>query len=395
MKKLIKKKINKTNKDFNITNFTKKDSFYFDVTKIYPLIKGIDNASEINVTEDEFLILKNKIKELSEKIISAGRKNQTINILTEFKNHLDNLKEVDSSQTIYAKRIKNIIEQERKNSNKAISLKKIQTIYNSKYSPKRSLTTISRIMKRHLHLHFKRITVKNPKLNKNNYKFMTYLFLKGLYRGLSLDLDMVYIDETACSLENTHLKDWLESEKEFINGAETKLKEKINIIMAINSNGILHYKLIDTTINQTIFEKFFNEVIDKMTDEQKLNSIIIFDNATIHKTKNMIKLYKNKGLKILTNIPYKSEFNAIEYCFGNFKNEYYKYCFANKNEQKYKIDELLNSQYLKNCIEGCYLQAYIKYAKYIDTNSYKVETENLYEEIIKKSEEEISKSFEE
>ena len=250
-------------------------------------------------------------------------------------------------------------------------------------------------MRRHLNLHFKRITVKNPKLNKNNYKFMSFLFLKGFYRGLSLGLDMIYIDETACSLENIHLKDWIESDKEFINGAEAKLKEKINIITAINSNGILHYKIADTTINQTIFEQFFNEVINKMTDEQKLNSIIIFDNATIHKTKNMIKLYKNKGLKILTNIPYKSEFNAIEYCFGNFKNEYYKFCFANKKEQKDKIEELLSFQNLKNCIEGCYLQAYIKYAKYIDINTYKEEIENLYEEIIKKNDEEISKSFEE
>lgn len=116
-----------------------------------------------------------------------------------------------------------------------------------------------------------------------------------------------------------------------------------------------------------------------MTQEQKLNSLIIFDNATIHKTKNMINLYKKSNLKILTNIPYKSEFNAIEYCFGNFKNEYYKFCFPNKNEQKNKIKELLNSEYLKKSIEGCYLQAYTKYAKFLETNIYREEIEKLYE----------------
>ena len=41
MNKLIKKKIYKTNKVINITNFNKNVSFYFDVTKIYPLIKGL------------------------------------------------------------------------------------------------------------------------------------------------------------------------------------------------------------------------------------------------------------------------------------------------------------------------------------------------------------------
>ena len=104
--------------------------------------------------------------------------------------------------------------------------------------------------------------------------------------------------------------------------------------MAINSYDILHHKIVDTTINQEIFEGFFNELINGMSEEQKLNSIIIFDNVTIHKTKDMVKLYKNKGLKILTNIPYKSEFNAIEYCFGNFKNEYYKFCLRIKMSKK-------------------------------------------------------------
>ena len=82
---------------------------------------------------------------------------------------------------------------------------------------------------------------------------MTFLFLKGFYRGLALGLDMIYIDETACSLENSHFRDWIEKDEEFINGAEAKLREKINIIMAINSNDILHYKIVEITINQEIF----------------------------------------------------------------------------------------------------------------------------------------------
>ena len=74
---------------------------------------------------------------------------------------------------------------------------------------------------------------------------MTFLFLKGLNRGLSLGLDMIYIDETVCSLENIYFRDWIEIDGEFIKRAETKLREKINIIMAIEPNGILHYKIID------------------------------------------------------------------------------------------------------------------------------------------------------
>lgn len=52
-------------------------------------------------------------------------------------------------------------------------------------------------MKRHLNLHFKRIIIKNPKLNKNDDRFMTFLFLKGFFRSLKIGLDLIYIDEKA------------------------------------------------------------------------------------------------------------------------------------------------------------------------------------------------------
>ena len=35
--------------------------------------------------------------------------------------------------------------------------------------------------------------------------------------------------------------------------------------MAINLNGILNYKIVNTTINQPIFEEFFNELINGMS----------------------------------------------------------------------------------------------------------------------------------
>ena len=100
--------------------------------------------------------------------------------------------------------------------------------------------------------------------------------------------------------------------------------------MGINMNGIIYYKIVDTTINENIFGNFIGDLLNKMTKQEKENSLIIFDNASCHKTKKIRQICQENKLKVLTNVPYKSEYNSIEYLFGYFKNKYYKYCFKNK-----------------------------------------------------------------
>ena len=38
-----------------------------------------------------------------------------------------------------------------------------------------------------------------------------------------------------------------------IKGAEKDLKEKINIIMAISLNGVIHYKMVNDSVDSKIF----------------------------------------------------------------------------------------------------------------------------------------------
>ena len=135
-------------------------------------------------------------------------KYKEIPILAEFKKHLDDMKLFDTSKSIYATRIKNIITSERNKSNKVITLSKIRNIYNDKYKKNISLSTISRVMKRHLGLHFRRTSIKNSKLNKRKDQIMQIIFLKTLLRAINIGIDIIYIDETACCLQNNNYKDW-------------------------------------------------------------------------------------------------------------------------------------------------------------------------------------------
>ena len=126
--------------------------------------------------------------------------------------------------------------------------------------------------------------------------------------------------------------------------------------MGINIKGIIYYKITESNVNSNIFGEFIDNLIEKLTDTQKDNSLIILDNAKVHKTNEIINKYKEKNLKILTNIPYKSNYNGIEYCFGHFKNEYYRFILKDKIEQKSKIVEILNSDAIKENIPSFLLQ---------------------------------------
>jgi hypothetical protein len=378
-KKKIKSKIGKAKNTINVTNFTNESVFFFDVTKIYPSINNISPISQLYPTEEELKALEDQILLFTQDIEDRKSESKVIKIFPEFKEHLRKMTKFDSTKTIYAQRIQKIIEEERQKINRTISLSKIQTIYSNQYNVKISLATIHRVLRKHLNLHFKRITIKNSKLNKNHYKFMNYIFLKAILRAIKIGVNIIYIDETTCSLQNNNFKDWYGEKENWNKGPETRIKEKTNIIMAIGINGIIHYKMVESSIDKKKFLEFIEELCNKLTKNEQDNSLIVFDNATCHKAKNIIKIYKKKNLKILTNIPYKSEYNGIEYCFCYFKNIYYKYFLKNKIEQIQKIKEILDSKDLQNNCKSFYLQALEKYKRFFEEEGNKNKMENIFD----------------
>ena len=394
-KKKLKKNKSINNNLINITNFKKDDSFFFDVTKIFPCIQSIKNKSELMIYEDEISPLKNKINEIRANLNSNRTKYKEINILDEFKEHLDKMEIFDSKKSIYASQINSIINSERAKNNKVITLAKIRKAYLDKYKKEISITTISRIMKRHLGLRFKKVSLKNAKLEKKNYKIMKIIFLKTILRAINQNLELIYIDETSCALQNNNYKDWIGPKEEILKGPEKEGKEKLNIIMAINTKRIIYYEIISSNVNSFSFGEFIENLFQKLTPEERVNSLLIFDNATCHKTSDNVEKLTKKKFKAITNIPYKSNYNGIEFCFAYFKNEYYKYILKNKTEQKKKIIEIFESKELKENIPSFYLQAYENYSRDIINEIKEGKIGKIITNINSDEEDDLSKSFDE
>jgi transposase len=87
------------------------------------------------------------------------------------------------------------------------------------------------------------------------------------------------------------------------------------MMMAVDENSIIHYKLINETINNKMFKDFFEEILLKFGKDNISNYILIMDNAKTHIAKKIKKYAIKNKLKILTNIPHYSIFNGIEYVF--------------------------------------------------------------------------------
>ena len=126
---------------------------------------------------------------------------------------------------------------------------------------------------------------------------MHFLFLKALITSLKKSLNIIYIDETGCFLQNDNYKDWISKEETFYGGAKTGLKGKINIICAISLKGIIHYKLVDINVNSEIYGNFINELCEKLSEQEIKNSLFICDNASCHKTKLIKEKCKKEKIK--------------------------------------------------------------------------------------------------
>ena len=65
--------------------------------------------------------------------------------------------------------------------------------------------------------------------------------------------------------------------------------------MAVSNNKIFHYMITQESTDNKIFKKFMNELIEKMTDEEKMQNFIVKDNLSCHLTSDLFSFYHDKN----------------------------------------------------------------------------------------------------
>ena len=127
---------------------------------------------------------------------------------------------------------------------------------------------------------------------------------------------VIYMDETG--FDNKIYNQYGYSEKgKRVRGIRTSKKTKrINLISAIRNNELFATMIFEGTNDQNLFiewiKKFLSPVFPK-------NAILILDNARYHKTKDVLKTFKEENIDVLFLPPYSPELNPIEKYWANMK----------------------------------------------------------------------------
>lgn len=350
----------------NVFDISKDSYFFIQVKNEVENFKSNIIKNKIIVNNDFIISLKKEISNI--KINEDTQLEESkINILSNFYDSIDNIRESNKANSVYAQNIKAIFENY--NSEKSITLKYIQQEYELRYHKHLSRMTISRILRKHLNYHFRKTVLKNPKLKTENYIIMSYIFIFGIIKAIENNLDIIFIDESGFELSNNNLYMWRKNDDILVGGPKTDNKKRINLILSTNKNGIIlgHYYL-NETIGTNEFLLFMKELIDKVGIDEIKTKIFVLDNATYHYSDNIKKYAQKEKLKFLFNVPYKSDFNGIELVFNLIKNHLYKEIHKNLKELTNKIVLYIDDNEINNNIIKVYKKTYEEYVKFFEEN---------------------------
>ena len=153
------------------------------------------------------------------------------------------------------------------------------------------------------------------------------IFRNFILKLKQLEFIIVWIDESSFNSAELPLYSWVEKGKDPDRIIRTS-SERFNVIAA-QWKKEAYYMLKRSTTKEDQFKEFLmklnNELrfrLTKNTYEKRM--VIIFDNASVHKTKEVKLLIKKLKWVAFTIPPYSSELNQIEHTFGILKQRYQK-----------------------------------------------------------------------
>jgi transposase len=99
-----------------------------------------------------------------------------------------------------------------------------------------------------------------------------------------------------------------------------KQSERWSVLLAITINGYLSYTIFQDAFTSTLFENWLqNDVLPFCTAHPGPNSVLIIDNASIHRSHRVKELCARSGVVVEYLPPYSLDLNSIERSFKNLK----------------------------------------------------------------------------
>jgi transposase len=88
---------------------------------------------------------------------------------------------------------------------------------------------------------------------------------------------------------------------------------------ALSLDGILHLEVIDSAITSEDFLRFVQGLLPHMNEWPLPRSVLVIDNASIHKVAGIREMVEGRGARLLYLPTYSPDFNPIELAFSTIK----------------------------------------------------------------------------
>ena len=94
---------------------------------------------------------------------------------------------------------------------------------------------------------------------------------------------------------------------------------KYSILPAISIDGIIHLEVLDNAVTGADFHHFVQNLLPCMNEWPLPNSVLVVDNASIHKVAGIRELVEEHGARLLYLPSYSPDLNPIELAFSSIK----------------------------------------------------------------------------
>ena len=94
---------------------------------------------------------------------------------------------------------------------------------------------------------------------------------------------------------------------------------KYTILPALSLDGILHLEVVENAVTGDVFRCFLEGLLPHMNKWPLPNSVLVIDNASIHKVAGIRKLVEEHGMRLMFLPSYSPDLNPIELSFSSIK----------------------------------------------------------------------------
>lgn len=319
------------------------------IKHIVNIFNNMQKFNKYNITLREFKIISGIIKSTMSRWLNDCRYNKNIEY-----DQNENIKETKCKFNVLRifQFIKNSLSQ-----NPFVSLDKLTKNICNKLKINISRTTIAEYLKKMGYSKKKCLLNYMSSKSLKNLKIRTKEF-KNKIKNINIS-DIICLDETYINPKIYSNYGWsVKNKKLQVNKMRPRFPKQ-SIMMSININEVIDYKIINTSYNKERFETYLENMIktNKITGKY-----ILMDNVIFHKSKGVKRIIEESGNYLLYIPPYSPQYNPIETVFAHFKNQIRKNISIKLLGRDMKIFMKRFKRYVKNCkfIKNLYENAFIE-----------------------------------